>query len=113
MINLSNIKINFLECQESNLGCWVRSENPTSVLCSPPPLLSFFQMNTILGFKSLSEEDLEDNPCPVPLRDKMIEFHDSLMQVMAISSLEEEDVEIEPKSNERPSVLSVIIKVSP
>jgi hypothetical protein len=29
-----------------------------------------------------------------------------------ISSLEEEDVEIEPKSDEKPSILSVIIKVN-
>lgn len=68
-------------------------------------------MNTILGFKNLSEEDLEDNPCPVSLRDKLSEFHDSIMQVMAISSLEEEDVEVAPKSDERPSVLAVILKV--
>jgi hypothetical protein len=45
------------------------------------------QMNTILGFKNLSEEDLEDNPCPVPLRDKMSEFHDGLMQVNSQCSL--------------------------
>lgn len=72
----------------------------------------FSQMNTILGFKKLEEEELEDHPCSVPLRDKMSEFHEELMKVMSISSLEEEDVEIEPKSDERPSVLSVIIKVS-
>jgi hypothetical protein len=30
---------------------------------------------------------------------------------MAISSLEEEDVEVEAKSDEKPSVLSVILKV--
>ena len=32
------------------------------------------------------------------------------MQVMAISSLEEEDVEIEPKDNSRPSIFTVILK---
>ena len=69
-------------------------------------------MNTILGFKNLEEEELEDNPCPIPLREKMSEFHDGLMQVMSISSLEEEDVEIAPKSDEKPSILSVIIKVN-
>ena len=68
-------------------------------------------MNTILGFKNLNEEDLEDNPCPDLLRGKMVEFHDSLMQVMSISSLEEEDVEIQPKSEEKPSIMSVIFKV--
>jgi len=41
-------------------------------------------MNTILGFKNLSEEELEDNPCPIPLREKMTEFHDELMKVMSI-----------------------------
>jgi hypothetical protein len=68
-------------------------------------------MNTILGFKNLGEEELEDNPCPDHLRGKMVEFHDSLMQVMSISSLEEEDVEIEPKNDEKPSIMSVIFKV--
>jgi hypothetical protein len=41
-------------------------------------------MNTILGFKNLSEEELEDNPCPILLREKMSEFHDELMKVMSI-----------------------------
>ena len=86
--------------------------NLDTVPSDPTTVNVSFQMNTILGFKNLSEEDLEDNPCPVPLRDKLSEFHDSLLQVMSISSLEEEEVEIEPKSNERPSVLSVILKVS-
>ena len=35
-------------------------------------------MNTILGFKSLEGEDLEDHPCIPGLRDKMGGFHDEV-----------------------------------
>ena len=40
----------------------------------------------------------------------MEEFHGSLMQVMAISSLEEEDGEAEPEEAAAPTVMTVIIK---
>ena len=38
------------------------------------------QMNTILGFKNLEAEDLEDHPCIPKLRDKMAGFHDQVSQ---------------------------------
>merc|ERR1719259_1247176 len=52
-------------------------------------------MNTILGFKTVEdEEELEEHPCNASLRDRMSEFHDNLMSVMSIASLEAEDVEV-------------------
>ena len=40
----------------------------------------------------------------------MTDFHDGLMQVMSISSLEEEEVEEAPKEEGKPSVFTVIMK---
>ena len=51
----------------------------------------------ILGFKNVEGEDLEELPLKESLREKMEEFHGSLMTVMSISSLEEEDVDPEPE----------------
>ena len=53
---------------------------------------------------------MEEHPLQIPLREKMEEFHDSLMGVMAISSIEEEDVEPEAVAEGRPSVFTVIMK---
>ena len=68
-------------------------------------------MNTILGFKNLEDEEIEEHPCSAKLRGTMTTFHESIMNVMSISSLEEEDEEEEVVEDTKPSVMSVIAKV--
>ncbi len=71
-------------------------------------------MNTILGFKNLEEEELEDHACSPALRDNMSFFHDSLMRVISIASLEEDDdadaaSRIDP-ADLKPSVWKTILR---
>ena len=95
----------YAEIKQSDMPSAVAAKKTKEFRCPPRE-----QMNTILGFKNLEEGDLEDHACIPSLREKMSEFHDGLMQVMSISSLEEEDVDQEPKEEGRPSVFSVIVK---
>ena len=39
------------------------------------------QMSTILGFKNLEAEELEEHACSDALRSKMSSFHDQIMKV--------------------------------
>ena len=69
-------------------------------------------MNTILGFKNLEDEELDDHPANSKLREQMTEFHDSLMGVMSIGSLETEEEEGDSQEGEeKKSVWGVILKV--
>ena len=95
----------YVEIKQSDMPSAVAAKKTKEFRCPPRE-----QMNTILGFKTLEDEDLEDHPCIPSLRDKMSGFHDSLMKVMAISSLEEEDVEEAPVEEGKPSIISVIVK---
>lgn len=69
-------------------------------------------MNTILGFKLLEDEELEDHACEARLRDQMSEFHDNMMSVISISSLEEEEGDLgDTSGGDQQSILKAIIKV--
>ena len=95
----------YVEIKQSDMPSAQAAKKTKEFRCPPRD-----QMNTILGFKNVEGEDLEDLPLKAPLREKMEEFHGSLMQVMAISSLEEEDGEAEPEEAAAPTVMTVIIK---
>ncbi len=95
----------YVEIKQSDMPSAVAAKKTKEFRCPPRD-----QMGMILGFKTLEDEELEDHPCSESLREKMVEFHDTLMKVMNIASIEEEDAEPEPEDTGRPSVLSVIIK---
>ena len=95
----------YVEIKQSDMPSAVAAKKTKEFRCPPRE-----QMNTILGFKTLEEEELEEHACIPALRDKMTEFHDGIMQVMAISSLEEEEAEEAPKEEGKPSVFTVIMK---
>ena len=95
----------YVEIKQSDMPSATAAKKTKEFRCPPRE-----QLNTILGFKTLEGEDLEEHPLQIPLREKMEEFHDSLMGVMAISSIEEEDVELEAVEEGRPSVFTVIMK---
>ena len=44
-------------------------------------------MSTILGFKNLEAEELEEHACSDALRSKMSNFHDQIMKVAKISTM--------------------------
>jgi ryanodine receptor 2 len=95
----------YVEIKQSDMPSAVAAKKTKEFRCPPRE-----QMNTILCFKNMEGEDLEDCACIPSLREKMEEFHGSLMQVMAISSIEEEDVEPVAVDTSRPSVFAVIMK---
>ena len=44
-------------------------------------------MSTILGFKNLEAEELEEHACSDALRSKMSNFHDQIMKVTKCSTV--------------------------
>merc|ERR1712020_113886 len=89
----------YVEIKQSDMPSAVAAKKTKEFRCPPRD-----QMNTILGFKNVEGEDIEDLALKPALREKMENFHGSLMQVMAISCLEEEDVDPEPVDTGKPSV---------
>ncbi len=68
-------------------------------------------MNTILGFKNLEGEDLEDHACSDQLRGKMTNFHGTIMQAISIESIEAEDEDPDKNRDlEKPTVWGAIMK---
>ena len=85
----------YVEIKQSDMPSAVAAKKTKEFRCPPRE-----QMNTILGFKTVEdEEELAEHPCNSELRDRMSEFHDGLMQVISIASLEAEDVEL-PSADE-------------
>lgn len=52
-------------------------------------------MNAILGFKNLTDEELEETPCGEELRSKLLDFHGQLMSKAQIPGGGEEEGEAE------------------
>ncbi len=99
----------YVEIKQSDMPSAVAAKKTKEFRCPPRD-----QMNTILGFKNLEEEELEDHACSLALRGNMSSFHDSLMRVISIASLEEEDdadaaSKIDP-ADLKPSVWKTILK---
>ena len=97
----------YIEIKQSDMPSAVAAKKTKEFRCPPRE-----QMNTILSFKSIEdEEELEEHACNQELRDRMSEFHDSLMSVMSIASLEAEDVEI-PSPDEVAEKQSLMVTFS-
>lgn len=61
-------------------------------------------MNAILGFKNLEEDDTENCPCGVELREKLNTFHSELMTQVSLSALQEAtEITEEEVQSEKPS----------
>ena len=100
----------YVEIKQSDMPSAVAAKKTKEFRCPPRE-----QMNTILGFKTVEdEEELAEHPCNSELRDRMSEFHDGLMQVISIASLEAEDVELPSadEMEEKPSLMkSLAVKI--
>ena len=80
----------YIEIKQSDLPSSVAAKKTREFRCPPRE-----QMNAILHFKNLSEEELEETPCGEDLRKKLLEFHDSLMTKAKIPCSVEEITESE------------------
>lgn len=74
----------YIDIKQSDLPSAVAAKKTKEFRCPPRE-----QMNAILGFKNLEEEEKENCPCGDELREKMNEFHDDLMSYVSLHALQE------------------------
>ena len=76
----------YIEIKQSDLPSSVAAKKTREFRCPPRE-----QMNAILGFKNLTDEELEESPCCEELRNKLVETHDLLMSKAKIPGGAEEE----------------------
>ena len=78
----------YVGIKASDLPSAVAAKKTREFRCPPRE-----QMNAILGFKNLTDEELEEAPLGEDLRGKLIEFHERMMKKTQIPSTKEEEAE--------------------
>lgn len=74
----------YIDIKQSDLPSAVAAKKTREYRCPPRE-----QMNAILSFKNLDEEDPENWPCGEELIGKMNEFHSELMSYVSLNALQE------------------------
>lgn len=74
----------YIEIKQSDLPSAVAAKKTREFRCPPRE-----QMNAILNFKNLEEEDSDNCPCGEELIAKMNEFHSELMSYVSLTALQE------------------------
>ncbi|XP_049853809.1 ryanodine receptor isoform X5 [Schistocerca gregaria] len=72
----------YVDIKQSDLPSAVAAKKTREFRCPPKE-----QMNAILGFKNLEEEDKENCPCGEELRDQLNAFHEKLMSHVSLNAL--------------------------
>ncbi|XP_049775985.1 ryanodine receptor [Schistocerca cancellata] len=72
----------YVDIKQSDLPSAVAAKKTREFRCPPKE-----QMNAILGFKNLEEEDKENCPCGEELRDQLNTFHEKLMSHVSLNAL--------------------------
>ncbi|XP_035793575.1 ryanodine receptor-like isoform X15 [Anopheles albimanus] len=91
----------YIEIKQSDLPSAVAAKKTREFRCPPRE-----QMNAILGFKNLEEEDLENASCGAELRGRLIEFHEKLMGKVSLNALQEpEEPEPDALAEGRPGAI--------
>ncbi|XP_069958037.1 ryanodine receptor isoform X5 [Cherax quadricarinatus] len=80
----------YIEIKQSDLPSSVAARKTREFRCPPRE-----QMNAILGFKNLSDEELEETPCGEDLRKELQDYHEKLMEKTKIPGRREETVDTE------------------
>lgn len=89
----------YTEIKQSDLPSAIAAKKTREFRCPPRE-----QMNAILNFKNLEEDDTESCPCGTELRDKLNSFHGKLMSQVSLSALQESgEGGDEAAENEKPS----------
>ncbi|PSN30490.1 Ryanodine receptor [Blattella germanica] len=84
----------YIEIKQSDLPSAVAAKKTREFRCPPRE-----QMNAILGFKNLEEDDKENCPCGEELSQQLLDFHGQLMSKVSLTALEEPE---ESESSEVP-----------
>uniref|UniRef100_A0A182MMK6 Ryanodine receptor 3, brain n=1 Tax=Anopheles culicifacies TaxID=139723 RepID=A0A182MMK6_9DIPT len=91
----------YIEIKQSDLPSAVAAKKTREFRCPPRE-----QMNAILGYKNLEEDDLENASCGPDLRNRLIEFHEKLMGKVSLNALQEpEEPEADKLEEGKPGAL--------
>lgn len=96
----------YVEIKQSDMPSAVAAKKTKEFRCPPRD-----QMSTILGFKNLEAEELEEHACSDALRSKMTNFHDQIMKAISIDAIEAEDEDPNAnKGDEQDTIWKVVLK---
>lgn len=90
----------YVEIKQSDLPSAIAAKKTREFRCPPRE-----QMNAILSFKNLEEDDIENCPCGTELRDKLNAFHKGLMSQVSLTALQEAAAEADEASEEKPGIM--------
>uniref|UniRef100_A0A336KLC6 CSON012070 protein n=1 Tax=Culicoides sonorensis TaxID=179676 RepID=A0A336KLC6_CULSO len=86
----------YVEIKQSDLPSAVAAKKTREFRCPPRE-----QMNAILGFKNLEEDDQENCTCGLELRGSLNDFHGQLLAKVSLNALQEPE-EAEPVVTDQP-----------
>lgn len=75
----------YVEIKQSDLPSAIAAKKTREFRCPPRE-----QMNVILSFKNLAEDDIENTPCGDDLRERLNGFHSKLMNNVSLLALQEQ-----------------------
>lgn len=90
----------YIEIKQSDLPSAVAAKKTREYRCPPRE-----QMNAILSFKNLEEDDPDNIPCGEDLISTMNEFHSSLMTSVSLSALQDAQEAIQEVEETKPGTL--------
>ena len=97
----------YIEIKQSDLPSAIAAKKTREFRCPPVQ-----QMNAILGFKNLPEEERENCPCNEELAQIQVTFHESFTSKLLHKMAEEELVPEEPvKEETKPGLLNRMMNV--
>ncbi|XP_014249566.1 ryanodine receptor isoform X2 [Cimex lectularius] len=88
----------YIEIKQTDLPASVAAKKTREFRCPPRE-----QMNAIICFKNLDEDDSESCPCGPELRERLNSFHSGLMQKVSLVALQEPEEE-GPTEEEKPNM---------
>ncbi|CAH2061836.1 unnamed protein product, partial [Iphiclides podalirius] len=96
----------YTEIKQSDLPSAVAAKKTREFRCPPRE-----QMNAILSFKHLEDEDKENCPCGEDLIARMNEFHESLMTHISLNALQEPDSEESTEPETKPGAFGKLYNI--
>lgn len=91
----------YIEIKQSDFPSAIAAKKTREFRCN-----SREQMNSILGFKELDPDDIENCPCGVDLRDTFLVFHEQLLNKVSLAALLEPQEAEEEVPQEKPTPLA-------
>lgn len=90
----------YIEIKQSDLPSAIAAKKTREFRCPPRE-----QMNSILSFKDLDPDDIENCPCGVELKDGFLSFHDKFLAKVSLTAIQDPEPE-ELEEEVKPSTLT-------